>query len=85
MANTTLYNYDNATRKFKIPTSKDYEYSEKDLLAKTNSGYFGFGTAVKFGTYEGSSKPCAYNYYTDYSNLRFKSMDEATGNVNKDA
>jgi len=36
------------------------------------------------GTYDEPKKPCAYNYYSDPLNLRFKAMDEATGKVDKD-
>ena len=84
MNNATLYTYNNATRKFTIPTDPNYEYCEKDLLAKVNSGYFGFGTPVKLGSYL-QTKPYSYDYYTDYQRIRFSSMDEATGKVNKDA
>ena len=32
------YSYNNSTRAFKIPTSSDYEYVERELLNGTNLG-----------------------------------------------
>ena len=71
---------------FKVPTDFEYEYSEKDLLKNANPGFFAFGVRLPMEYYYSENNYAFnYNYFTDYQNFRWKSIDESLGLVNKKA
>jgi hypothetical protein len=68
-----------------VTLSDSYKYDEKSALAKVNIGKFGYGRDIKIGSEFKNLKPTNYNYRSDPYDVRWKHIDEFTGNVNSAA
>lgn len=68
-----------------VTMSDSYKYDEKNALKSVNIGKFGYGVNIKIGSDFTKLTPTNYDYRKDPYDVRWKHIDEFTGNVKASA